>query len=185
MDRFVQRSKRHQNVTGANTAVIDPNERQACEPLYKKARVGDVRNSDSEDTEPTTDSVNSMDEGLSHLKESGSDESPLDPELSDHQPSVPSHQTAFESVLPAVASDEKAIQEYEALCASQSSRNDAEVVSSKTDIPKWVRGRSSIYVDAFNLALDTVLEDESHLFDTKERTVFEHWRSLGYEAQYL
>ncbi|KAL2756801.1 hypothetical protein ACRALDRAFT_1075618 [Sodiomyces alcalophilus JCM 7366] len=49
----------------------------------------------------------------------------------------------------------------------------------------WVRGRSSIYVDAFNHALDTVLEDESHLFDAKEHVVFDQWRQLDYESQYL
>jgi Fanconi-associated nuclease 1 len=45
--------------------------------------------------------------------------------------------------------------------------------------------RSSIYVDAFNLALDTVLKDECHLFNSTERGVFDHWKSLDYEAQYL
>lgn len=40
-------------------------------------------------------------------------------------------------------------------------------------------------MDAFNLALDTVLEDEAHLFDSKEMVVFEQWRTLDYEAQYL
>ncbi|ERS96111.1 hypothetical protein HMPREF1624_07647 [Sporothrix schenckii ATCC 58251] len=45
--------------------------------------------------------------------------------------------------------------------------------------------RSSIYVDAFNIALDTVLEQEEHLFNEKEKTVFSAWRSLDYEAQYL
>ncbi|KIH89717.1 fanconi-associated nuclease 1 [Sporothrix brasiliensis 5110] len=45
--------------------------------------------------------------------------------------------------------------------------------------------RSSIYVDAFNIALDTVLEQEEHLFNEKEKAVFSAWRSLDYEAQYL
>lgn len=47
---------------------------------------------------------------------------------------------------------------------------------------KWKR---SIYVDAFNLALDTVLKDESYLFAESETEVFAKYRSLGYEAQYL
>lgn len=45
--------------------------------------------------------------------------------------------------------------------------------------------RSSIYVDAFNIALDTVLEQEEHLFNEKEKAVFAAWRGLDYEAQYL
>ena len=49
----------------------------------------------------------------------------------------------------------------------------------------WTKGKSSIYVDAFNLALETVLEDEGHLFDEKEMEVFHQWRALDYEAQYL
>jgi Fanconi-associated nuclease 1 len=49
----------------------------------------------------------------------------------------------------------------------------------------WTKEKSSIYVDAFNLALDAVLEDEGHLFDEKEMEVFSQWRSLEYEAQYL
>ncbi|KAL2166259.1 hypothetical protein VTG60DRAFT_3072 [Thermothelomyces hinnuleus] len=185
MDRFIQRSKRTQSLSPANTAIIDPNGRQACEPLKKKARIGEVKDSDAEDTEPTPDSITEIDGDLLLLKESGSDESTLDPELSDHHASEPRHQTAFESSLPAVATGEKAIEEYEALCASQISQNDAEAASARIGTKQWVRGRSSIYVDAFNLALDTVLEGESQLFDAKEKSVFEHWRSLGYEAQYL
>ena len=48
-----------------------------------------------------------------------------------------------------------------------------------------MRGRSSIYVDAFNLALETVLEEESHLFNEPELAVFDNWKALDYEAQYL
>lgn len=43
----------------------------------------------------------------------------------------------------------------------------------------------SMYVDAFNLALDTVLKDESHLFSEAETEVFAKYRSLDYEAQNL
>ncbi|CAK7271917.1 hypothetical protein SEPCBS119000_004852 [Sporothrix epigloea] len=53
----------------------------------------------------------------------------------------------------------------------------------QTDAPLLYR--SSIYVDAFNIALDTVLEQEGHLFSEKERAVFSAWRGLDYEAQYL
>jgi Fanconi-associated nuclease 1 len=44
---------------------------------------------------------------------------------------------------------------------------------------------SSIYVDAFNLALDTVLKEESYLFSDEEAEVFAKYRSLDYEAQHL
>ncbi|KAH6628028.1 VRR-NUC domain-containing protein [Chaetomium tenue] len=79
------------------------------------------------------------------------------------------HQTAFENSLPAVATDKEAIEEYETLRASQASQDETENASARADARQWVRGKSSIYVDAFNLALDTVLEDESHLFDVEER----------------
>lgn len=98
------------------------------------------------------------------------------------------HETALESALPHVDADEAAIEEYEAMRASQVSAGESMKdgpSSSDGDRRKWVRGKSSIYVDAFNLALDTVLEDEAHLFADEERVVFEEWRKLDYEAQYL
>lgn len=107
---------------------------------------------------------------------------------SDHDLSIHHHDTALESALPSVAADDEAIEEYEAMRASQLSASADEIEgssSSDVDRRKWVRGKSSIYVDAFNLALDTVLEDEAHLFDKKEKAVFQEWRRLGYEAQYL
>lgn len=94
--------------------------------------------------------------------------------------------TAIESALPEVKADKEAIEEYETMMASQRSAAEGESTTrSRLDHREWVRGKSSIYVDAFNLALDTVLEDEAHLFDKKEMTVFEQWRSLEYESQYL
>ncbi|RKU46482.1 hypothetical protein DL546_008129 [Coniochaeta pulveracea] len=104
----------------------------------------------------------------------------------DEEPTEPfcaQHETAFESSLPDAKTGKDAIEEYEALLSSQPEEEDS--IASRLDQRKWVRGKSSIYVDAFNLALDTVLEDESHLFDEKERKVFEEWRGLDYEAQYL
>jgi len=90
----------------------------------------------------------------------------------------------MESALPHVEADREAIEEYEAMRASQV--QDAEDnAQSRLDSRKWVRGKSSIYVDAFNLALETVLEDESHLFDDREKAVFTAWQYLDYEAQYL
>ena len=93
------------------------------------------------------------------------------------------HGTDLESALPAVTMDNEAVEEYEAFKASQASEGaDAHDCSADRS---WVKGKASIYVDAFNLALDTVLEEESHLFDAAEMEVFRHWRHLPYEAQYL
>lgn len=109
-----------------------------------------------------------------------------DDDEDDHDLPIHHHDTAIESALPPVKTDQDAIDEYEEMRASQLSEEVKDAPSSSDqDNRTWVRGRSSIYVDAFNLALDTVLEDESHLFDEKEIAVFEQWRSLDYEAQYL
>lgn len=90
--------------------------------------------------------------------------------------------TEIETALLPTGTDEGAIEEYEAYKASQSS-----VVAQDGDNPeqRWIKGRSSIYVDAFNLALDTVLEEESPLFNSKELEVFKQWKELDYEVQYL
>ncbi|KAF2277499.1 uncharacterized protein EI97DRAFT_293892 [Westerdykella ornata] len=109
---------------------------------------------------------------------------------------IAAKKTDLESALPAVArTDREAIEEYEAFKASQSDANDGfndkegrnggSNTETRLQDRKWVPGKSSIYVDAFNLALDTVLEEESHLFDQAEREVFAVWMGLGYEAQYL
>lgn len=91
--------------------------------------------------------------------------------------------TELEAALPAVKSDREAIEEYEAMRANEAGIPDE--LKIRLDQGKWRTGKSSIYVDAFNLALDTVLEDEKHLFDEKEIEVFRQWRELDYEAQYL
>lgn len=91
--------------------------------------------------------------------------------------------TAIESSLPEIRPDRQAIEEYEKFKASQD--NNTGDASSRLDSRAWVRGKSSLYVDAFNLALDTVLGEEAHLFDAKEKRVFEEWGSLNYEAQFL
>ena len=90
--------------------------------------------------------------------------------------------TDLESALPPVKNDKEAIAEYEASRAAESASLD---LQGRLGQRQWVQGKSSIYVDAFNLALDTVLEDESHLFDKAELDVFEQWRNLSYEGQYL
>jgi Fanconi-associated nuclease 1 len=94
----------------------------------------------------------------------------------------PGCETALESASPCMKTDEAAIANYEATRAA-----DGEILDlhGRLGQRRWVPGKSSIYVDAFNLALETVLEDESHLFDEAEMAVFEKWRSLSYEGQYL
>lgn len=90
--------------------------------------------------------------------------------------------TELESALPPVKTDKEAIAEYEATRAAEAESLD---LNGRLGQRKWVAGKSSIYVDAFNLALETVLEDESHLFDEAEMAVFTHWRDMSYEGQYL
>ncbi|KAK5131298.1 hypothetical protein LTR08_001137 [Meristemomyces frigidus] len=90
--------------------------------------------------------------------------------------------TDLETALPPIQTDKEAIEAYEATRAAEQVEPDAKA---RLDGKKWVRGKSSIYVDAFNLALETVLEDEGHLFDEAEHAVFTQWRALSYEAQYL
>lgn len=95
--------------------------------------------------------------------------------------------TAIESSLPAIISDEEAIEQYESFKASQgeAGADKPDSAASRLDSRKWIRGKSSLYVDAFNLALDTVLDEESHLFNARESAVFEKWRALPYESQFL
>ncbi|QIW96204.1 hypothetical protein AMS68_001722 [Peltaster fructicola] len=93
---------------------------------------------------------------------------------------VTDRKTDLEAALPPVLSDKQAIEAYEA------SRAAGELdLHDRLDQSKWTKGKSSIYVDAFNLALETVLDDESHLFNAAEHAVFQAWRNLDYEAQYL
>jgi Fanconi-associated nuclease 1 len=99
----------------------------------------------------------------------------------DERPPVAS-QTDLESALPQVKTDKDAIAEYETARAAEAIVPD---LQERLGQRKWIIGKSSIYVDAFNLALETVLKDEGHLFDEAEMGVFEAWRSLTYEAQYL
>ena len=86
-------------------------------------------------------------------------------------------QTSLETTLPLVRTDKEAIEAYETAQAADVQRRSGE--------SKWVKGKTSIYVDAFNLALETVLKDEGHLFNEPELAVFKNWEQLNYEAQYL
>ncbi|KAI9835140.1 MAG: hypothetical protein M1819_002509 [Sarea resinae] len=101
----------------------------------------------------------------------------------DESPSL--KQTDLESALPPVKTDKQAIADYEASRAAEGAEGLLPDIQGRLGKGKWTRGHSSIYVDAFNLALETVLEDEAGLFDDAEMKVFECWRGLDYEAQYL
>ncbi|ESZ99573.1 hypothetical protein SBOR_0046 [Sclerotinia borealis F-4128] len=96
---------------------------------------------------------------------------------------VASRVTELENALPPVDIDKKAIAKYETMRAEDENLPDD--LKSRLNQKTWERGKSSIYSDAFNLALETVLEDEGHLFDEKEMEVFKQWRELDYESQYL
>lgn len=91
--------------------------------------------------------------------------------------------TEFESALPPVKTDKEAIAEYETM--RMIDQDLPEDLRARLGQRSWIKGKSSIYVDAFNLALETVLADEGHLFDEKEIEIFDQWRELEYEAQYL
>jgi Fanconi-associated nuclease 1 len=193
MDRFLQRStpptSRAPLTTESANTRIGPEGRPA-----KKARVHEVKDSD-DDEDSSVAGYDEIDSDLS----SESRRRPLEVqpgigaglEDDDDLYSGPQGPTAFERSLPAVSVDKETIEEYEAMRASQASHaseTDQQIpgdAASRIESRKWVRGKSSIYVDAFNLALDTVLEDEAHLFDDKEKCVFGNWRDLDYEAQYL
>lgn len=97
---------------------------------------------------------------------------------------IPSSQTDLETSLPAVQTDESAIEEYEALKAEGEDEAEPGLHVRLRDAV-WQKGKSSIYVDAFNMALETVLDEESHLFNDAEMEVFKQWKELSYESQYL
>ncbi|KAH8700777.1 VRR-NUC domain-containing protein [Talaromyces proteolyticus] len=95
-------------------------------------------------------------------------------------------QTELETSLPQVATGQEAIEQYEASKAAEADDEESQLtLQQRLGERKWQKGRSSIYVDAFNLALETVLEEEAHLFDEPELDVFSQWRNMSYEAQYL
>ncbi|KAL4974228.1 VRR-NUC domain-containing protein [Aspergillus desertorum] len=108
------------------------------------------------------------------------DEAPLNAE---DDSAIPGSQTELESTLPPVETDTQAIEEYES--SQKSAGGEENALQGRMRGAEWRKGQSSIYVDAFNLALDTVLAEEAHLFSEAEKEVFQHWRELSYESQYL
>ncbi|OJJ44891.1 hypothetical protein ASPZODRAFT_134299 [Penicilliopsis zonata CBS 506.65] len=109
-------------------------------------------------------------------------------ELNLEENPVSNSQTELETSLPFVDTDQRAIEDYEASHQPEASYGDDDKepgLHQRLKDGSWRKGKSSIYVDAFNLALETVLDEESHLFDSTEMEVFKQWRGLSYEAQYL
>lgn len=139
---------------------------------------------ESTDGEDSRDTFDSPEPTPNNSRRRFNDEIPDSDEDSEGEdaPSAPHRPTELESALPPVKTDKEAIDEYEAMRAAEDVPED---LKSRLSQRTWVQGKSSIYVDAFNLALETVLEDEGHLFDEKEMEVFNQWRLLDYEAQYL
>ncbi|KAI0483130.1 VRR-NUC domain-containing protein [Xylariaceae sp. FL0804] len=106
-------------------------------------------------------------------------------EKSDAEDAPVARRTAIEISLPDIKSDKEALDEYQTFRASQEDDRDRDTAATRLDSRRWVRGKNSLYVDAFNLALGTVLDEESHLFDEDERHIFDQWSQLSFEAQFL
>jgi len=194
MDRFVTRSRLKtgsQDSSASPASLVKEDKREDKGPPAKKQRVDLIKSEDRDDTLSLPSSNDDDNEALTIDERPKPEPSLTDKDLvSCEDDSISAlHQTAFESSLPAIADDKQAIQEYELMRASQGSQSDNQKGEGETlariNSRSWIPGGSSIYVDAFNLALDTVLEDELHLFNNKEKHVFEQWRSLTYDAQYL
>lgn len=191
MDRFVKRTKPATSSSSLATRSKTTG-RKSEEPPPKKPRVEKIRDSDEDDDDSSFVGYEIGDDNTDFAINPGSVEENAEADVDSNGEDLPLHrETTFEKCLPAMSTDTGAIEEYEAMRASQlsqSSQSDSKspvTAASRMETRQWIRGRSSIYVDAFNLALDTVLEDEAHLFDSKERRVFDDWKSLVYEAQYL
>jgi fanconi-associated nuclease 1 len=88
--------------------------------------------------------------------------------------------TDLETALSWLETGEEAIAEYQKSQHVAGGRTPASLEDTVAGT-----GKSSIYIDAFRLALDTVLDQESHLFDDSEKAVFAEWCALSYEAQFL
>lgn len=150
-------------------------------PIAKRLKRLDSTDSSFSRNVSNLDAENLVDTSLSN----SSTREVLDSEAeSDDEDLLPrSSQTELENALPPIKTDKEAIAEYEATRAAENA--EALDLNGRLGQRKWIRGKSSIYVDAFNLALATVLEDEANLFDEAEMAIFEQWRALSYEGQYL
>ncbi|QVM09351.1 hypothetical protein D8B26_004013 [Coccidioides posadasii str. Silveira] len=150
-----------------------------CSPARKRVRrLENPEPSSSTRIEPEAESDSDSKKVELSPSESVGDRPDLFDDEDDSRPS----QTELETSLPPVKTDQEAIDEYEFSNTSRSTEPD---LQERYENGLWVKGRSSIYVDAFNLSLQCVLQDEAHLFDEKEIALFNYWRSLSYESQYL
>jgi Fanconi-associated nuclease 1 len=177
MDAFVQR--RATTISHHSDAAISGPAQSPSEPSAKRLK-REISDSDEDSDEDLSDGKSTK--CVPTIRREATVASAFEDAQSDHEPQT-NRPTAIESSLPEVISDKEAVEEYETFRASQGDKPSD--VASRFVKREWVKGKSSLYVDAFNLALGTVLDDESHLFDEKERTLFEFWESLSYEAQYL
>jgi Fanconi-associated nuclease 1 len=135
-------------------------------------------------TLPTREEKESAEPPLKRVKSEPASDSEGDLDAWRDAVDVPQRATDVESCLAPVRTDQESIEEYESSQVSQQETPGSEAAN-RLDQRNWAPGRSSIYVDAFNLALETVLDEESHLFNESERALFGFWNGLGYEAQYL
>ncbi|RMJ08522.1 hypothetical protein BHE90_015780 [Fusarium euwallaceae] len=170
MDAFVTRLPRPQSERSTPARSTPLNEPDEDRPSKRTKR--EIPDSDSDRSHHSQDEITSSKTSVKNDPPRDKDQDVGGPQLTD-----------FENAMAPTEGGTKAIEEYEAIKSSQASAED-ENTTEKAQ-PRWVKGKSSIYLDAFNLALDTVLEEESHLFDDKENEVFKQWRCLDYEAQYL
>ncbi|KAL1876388.1 hypothetical protein VTK73DRAFT_9403 [Phialemonium thermophilum] len=183
MDRFVRRSA----VVAANSLSSDPPPSMGltAEPPCKRARV------ESENPRNSGKLLDVIDAGASAAQFTSRQDllaRSFEEQTDDYGTPFDRYEVAIDSSLPPVEDgDYESLENYENGKTSVARNDDQPELDATSRMEKrqWVRGRSSIYVDAFNLALQTVLEDEAHLFDWKERLVFERWKALSYEAQYL
>ncbi|KAI1828017.1 VRR-NUC domain-containing protein [Xylaria intraflava] len=189
MDAFLKGANSYRRPTSQRTSTLDGKPAQSApeEPPRKKAKREETYESDASSDDYRIDALRL--EARPYRPRIGTPNSLADgddddvAEISESEDTHVPRPTAIESSLLQVEPNKDAIEEYEKLKASQG--DDAANVSSRLDSRAWVRGKSSLYVDAFNLALHTVLDEESHLFDDKEKKVFEEWKSLNYETQFL
>jgi fanconi-associated nuclease 1 len=152
----------HNQALGAHVKQQTPSSRQdkdSTEPLLKRLKTGHY-GSDSDSIQDDPDGWTAAIDASRHI-------------------------TDVESCLAPVRTDQEMIDEYESSQAAQQEVLSGSEALNRLNQRRWIRGRSSIYVDAFNLALEIVLDEESHLFNEAERALFEFWKNLSYEAQYL
>jgi Fanconi-associated nuclease 1 len=130
---------------------------------------------------PSDETPTVKDENTKTIPTTSADEGPL----KNDEDAIPNIQTELESALPTIETDTHAIEEYESSQRAKEDEDEELSIQERMRDGKWRKGTSSIYVDAFNLALDTVLGEEAHLFNEAENEIFQHWRELSYESQYL